>query len=314
MKIIFVGTPRFSEIILQKLIEADYRPVLVITETDKPAGRDNKIQAPEVKLLAKKENIPVLQPEKIKDCEKQLKLLEPDLIILASYGQIIPKNILDIPRLGAINVHPSLLPKYRGASPVQAAILNGDKETGATIYQMDEKMDHGPILIKDTFPLRGDETTDRLKEELADFGAGLLLEILPIIEKEEANALPQSEEQATYAKILKKEDGHIDWKKPAVEIERQIRAFHPWPASFTFWKKDGTNMLRLKVVRAEAKDLPNDQNYPFGKAVASPENELLVLSGAGFLKILELQLEGKNPMGAEDFLKGHKDIIGAVLE
>lgn len=306
MKIIFIGTPKFASVILEGLIENNYKPALVITAPDKPAGRKKELKSSEVKILSQKYNIPVEQPEKIEQIENKIKLLSPDLIILAAYGQIIPKSILNIPKFKSINIHPSLLPKYRGASPIQNAILNGDKKTGVSIYIMDEKMDHGPILKKKEIAI-GNPNYKELSERLSIEGKDLLLEILPKIGKIKPEK--QDHSKATYTKIIKKEDGHINWKNPAEAIERQIRAFHIWPASFSLW-----NEKRIKIIKAEVKKLPDNLNYPYGKVVASPQNELLVNCQENYLIIKKLQLEGKKPMDSEEFLKGYPDIIGAVLD
>lgn len=307
MKIIFIGTPKFASIILEKLIP-EYKPVLVITAPDKPVGRKQLLTPSEVKTTAMNNNIPVLQPIKIKDAEDDIRKLKPDLIVLTAYGQIIPKSILDIAK--SINIHPSLLPEYRGASPIQSVILNGEKETGITIYIMDEKMDHGPIIAVSKLEIDNPYYSE-LADKLADLGAKLLIKTLPKISKIKPKA--QDDKKATYTKIIEKEDGHIRWNKEAEEIERQIRAFHIWPGSFTLWKKDG-KVLRVKIIKADVKKLPNENNYPFGKAVASPENELLVNCRKNFIVIKKLQLEGKNPMSSKEFLMGYPEIIGAILE
>lgn len=314
MKIVFIGTPKFASIILEKLIENKYKPVLVITETDKPSGRKQEVIPSEVKQTAEKNNISVIQPEKIKDAEEELKKINPDLIVLTAYGQIVPKSVLDIPRFGSINIHPSLLPKYRGASPVQSTILNGDKITGVTIYQMDEKMDHGAILMQRELEIKDNPTCEELKEILANFGANLLNETLPKIENQEIVPELQNEDEATYTKLIKKENGHIVWDNSAHNIERQIRAYNSWPTSFTFWQKDGTNAVRIKLIKVNVKNLPNDKNYPVGKVVLSPENELLIVCRDNFLNVLELQLEGKKSVSAAEFLKGRGDIVGNVLK
>lgn len=313
MKIVFIGTSRFAAIILEGLIKNNHRPVLVITETDKPSGRKKEIAQSEVKLMAQKNNLKILQPEKIIDAESELKKINPDIIILSAYGQIIPKNILEIPKYGALNVHPSLLPKYRGASPVQTAILNGDKETGVTIYFMDEKMDHGPIISQKTFEVSEGRNFQGLKEDLAKIGVKLLIEALPKLKKNEIKATPQNESLATYTKIITKEDGHINWDNSAHQIERMLRAYQKWPGIWTIWEKNDKKAQRIKILAAEVKKLPENKDQT-GYVVISPENELLITCRDNYLKVLELQLEGKNPMSAQEFLKGHKDIIGTILK
>lgn len=311
MKIIFIGTPKFASIILEKLIDNNYKPILAITAPDKPVGRKQMPAPSEVKLIAKKHNIPIEQPIKIADIKEKIKKEEPDLIILTAYGQIIPKDILDIPKYKSINIHPSLLPKYRGASPIQCAILNGDEKTGITIYIMDEKMDHGKILAISEYKIKNNASYKELSEELAIEGANLLLKTLPDIFNNKVKPRPQNDSEATYTKIIKKEDGHINWNKPAIEIERQIRAFSVWPGSFTFWEQND-KILRIKIIKAE--NIKADDSPIPGKAAVSPEKELLVGSKNSFLLIKEIQLEGKNPISSKDFLKGYPDIINITLK
>jgi len=281
-KIIFLGTPEFGAIILRGLIKNGYKPFLVITAPDKPVGRKQVLTPPPVKKIAEKYNITVTQPEKIKEAVTEIENLNPDLIICAAYGQIIPKEILEIPKYGCLNVHPSLLPKHRGASPIQTAILNGDKETGVTIILMNEKMDHGPILSSRELEFSiFNFQFSKLHNKLAELGVKLLLETIPKWINDEIKPKAQDESKATYTKILKKEDGKIDWSKSAEEIERQIRAFYPWPGTFTFIKHKG-KILRVKILEASI----------------SKEEKLI---------IKKLQPEGKKVMTFEEFKKGYYD-------
>jgi methionyl-tRNA formyltransferase len=309
MKFIFIGTSKFAAIILEKLIENKYKPVLAISAPDKPIGRKGAITPPEVKTVALKNEIPVIQPVKIKDAELEIKKINPDLIILAAYGQIIPESILSIPRYGSFNIHPSLLPKYRGASPIQSAILNGDEKTGVTIYLMDKELDHGPVLAQKQLKITDRTGYFKLLEELAELGSDLLLESIPRIVENKAELIPQNESKASFVKILTKEDGYIKWNKTAEEIERQIRAYENWPTSYSFWDKKA-----LKIIESSAKILPVEKIYPFGKVVVSPENEILVATKENYLKIEKLQIEGKKPMSAKDFLNGYSKIIGSILK
>ncbi len=277
-KIIFIGTPKFGAIILEELIKANLAPILVITAPDKPAGRKQTITPPPVKLMAQKYNIEVEQPEKIRNIDiSKYRNLQPDMVVVAAYGKIISKEILDIPKFGCLNVHPSLLPKYRGASPIQTAILNGDSKTGVTIMLMDEKMDHGPILAQREYPIPNDQYPI-IHDELANLGAELLIEVIPKYINKEIKAKEQDHTKATFTKIIKKEDGLIDWKKRPEEIERQIRAYTPWPSTFTFVKKDA-KQIRVKVLEVEIKD-----------------NKLV---------IKRVQPEGKNAMNYQEYLKGY---------
>jgi methionyl-tRNA formyltransferase len=275
MKIILIGTPQFGAIILEGLINAGYKPILVITETDKPVGRKQIITPPPVKLLARKHKINLIQPAEIRSTKSEIRNLEPDLIIVAAYGQILPKETLDIPKYGCLNVHPSLLPKYRGPSPIQTTILNGDTETGVTIMKMDEKLDHGEIISNSTFPFKK-ITYPELHNNLAKLGVKLLIDTIPKWVAGEIKAKSQDESKATYTKLIKKEDGLIDWKNTAEYIERQVLALNPWPGTYTLYKDKNLKILKAEII--------NDK-----------------------LIIKEVQLEGKKPMKFEDFLRGHKD-------
>src|SRR3989338_3685591 len=251
VKIIFFGTSEFGSVVLGKLVQAGYKPFLVVTTQENPAGRNLKLISSPVKILAEQYRLPVAQPEKLglaKFCKSNLAKpsLEPDLFVVASYGEILPKEVLDIPKKGTLNVHPSLLPKYRGPSPVHTSILNGDKSTGVTIMLLDEKMDHGPILANSKFEILNSKPTfPELRDKLAELGADLLIKTIPQWVEGKIQAIPQDDSRATYTKIFAKEDGKIDWNRPAEEIECQMRAFTPWPGTFTVFK--GHNLKILKV-------------------------------------------------------------------
>ncbi len=276
LKIIFIGTPEFGAMVLEKLIKSGHKPFLVITAQDKPVGRKQIVTPPPVKILAEKYNIPVAQPEKIGDWKTQIENLKPDLAIVASFGQMIPSDVLGIPRYGFVNVHPSLLPQYRGPSPIQYAILNGDEKTGVSIMRPTEKMDAGPVFIQRELTVNPNEEFSSLHDRLAVMGADLLIEMLPKLFAGQINAQSQDDSKATYSKIIKKEDGLIDWQEPAEKIERRIRAFNPWPNAYTLF-----NNKRLEILKAE--------------------------TVGGELIIKEVQLEGKKPMSFKDFLLGHPD-------
>lgn len=301
IRTILIGTSEFAERIFKKLMEVRLplvEIVGVITTPDKPVGRKQILTPSPVKIWAKKNKLPVLQLEKIKE-------LKPDLIIVTAYGQIIPKEILNIPKFGALNIHPSLLPKYRGASPIQTVILNGNKQTGITIMLMDEKMDHGPIVSSSQFMVHGSKMTyEELAEKLADIGAELLIKTLPDYINGKIKPKPQDHPEATFTKIIKKQDGKIDWNKSAEEIERQIRAFHEWPTAYTFF-----NDKQLKILEA---DIMEGKNKKPGKVFAE-NKELMVQTGNGVLILKQIQLEGKKPMSTRDFLNGHPEIIGSNL-
>ena len=316
VKIVFMGTPLFGAIILENLVKTPYKPILVITAPDKPKGRKQISTPPPVKVVAQKYSILIEQPNKIEDCKLKIKNLKPDLGIVAAYGQMLPKTILDIPKYGFLNVHPSLLPRWRGPSPIQYTILSGDKKIGVTINLISEKMDQGDIVAQREWKIEngkeqmGKINSEELSKKLAELGSELLIETIPKWIAGEIKPKPQDHSKATYTKILKKEDGKIDWSKSAHEIERQIRAFYPWPGSFCSW--DGK---RMKVLKAEV--LKCTKTCPkgvLGKTFLAPDDKIAVQTGKDFLVITELQLEGKKPMSSEDFLNGHPDFIGTILK
>ena len=236
MKVVFMGTPDFSVGTLEALVEAGYEITGVVTQPDKPKGRGKQMMPTPVKEAAEKHGLPVYQPRRVRDAEaiEEIRKMEPDVIVVVAFGQIIPKEILDMPKYGCINVHASLLPAYRGAAPIQWAVMNGDEVSGVTIMKMDEGLDTGDMLTKVEVPLAADETGGSLFDKLAAAGAKLLVETLPKLEKGEVTPEKQPEISTTeYARMIKKEDGKIDWTKSAVEIERQIRAMSPWPSACT---------------------------------------------------------------------------------
>lgn len=320
LKIIFIGTSEFGVKILEGLLKAKYKPILAITAPDKPFGRERTITPPPVKVLAEKYKLLILQPEKILNSESEIKNLNPDLIIVADYGQLLPKEILEIPKYGCLNIHPSLLPKYRGSSPIQNAILNGEKRTGATIISMDEKMDHGPIIAQRKLEIEPEETGENLYGRLADLGANLLMEIIPKWTRAMVVPRAQDDSQATFTKILTREQGKINWKKTAQALEREVRAYFSWPGSYTFWEKRGKS-IKIKVLKARFFKSPSGITYPVGKTLVAPQNSICVQCGKGFLGgsgdflvIEKLQLEGKKAMDSEEFLRGHSDFIGTILK
>ena len=310
MKIIFLGTPDFGAIVLEELIKKGIKPDLVVTKPDKPSGRKKIITPPPVKILAKKHGISVLQSDKIEKTEKDLKKIKPDLFLIAAFGEIIPKKILEIPKYGSLNVHPSLLPKYRGAAPIQFAILNGDNETGVTIIKVSEEMDQGPIIANAKFKLQNLKLTCKdLEKKLAIMGSGLLIKIIPEFMKNKIKLEKQNEKEATYTKIIKKNDGKIDWSKTAQELERQIRAFDPWPGSFCT-----INNKKIKILKAFfQKETDGGPKGPLGKTYLATNEQIAVQCKKDYLIIEELQFEGKKKIKAKDFLKGNIDFIGKIL-
>lgn len=309
IKIVFVGTPRFGEIILNRILEKGIRPYLVITSPDKPVGRKQVLTPPPVKEVALKHKIPFIQPEKIENTISEMREKNPDLILVASFGQIIPKEILDIPKFGALNIHPSLLPEYRGPSPIQQAILDGKKETGVTIIKMTEKVDAGPVIAQKKIKI-GNLGYKELEKKLAVLGADLLMEILPQWIEGKIEPKEQDEAKATYTKIIKKEDGRIDWSEPAEIIERKMRAFEEWPQIYTFLEKKRYIILAGKA----QKEIKGGPKGDFGKIYFAPDDKIAVRCKNSYFIIEKIKPESKKEMKIEDFLKGHLDIIGKKFE
>ncbi len=272
--------------------------VAVVTQPDKPKGRDLKLSPPPVKLTAVQLGLLVSQPVKVREAVAEIRALRPDLIVVVAYGQILPRVVLDLPPRGCINVHASLLPRWRGASPIQHAILAGDSETGVTTMFLNEKMDEGDIILQRAEPIRADDTSGVLHDRLAKIGAELLVET---VKREKPPRRPQDHSQATYAKKLAKEDGHVNWAKPAVEIERMVRAFNPWPGAYTF-----AGDLLLKIL---CSGCVSDVGAPPGTVLPC----FVVATGAGGLRILEVQPAGKRRMSAAEFLRGRPLVTGTVL-
>jgi len=323
LNIIFWGTPEFSAIILEKLLQTGFCPSLIITAPDKPKGRDHILLASPVKNIALQHKIPYLQPEKIKEnkkLENEIAAFGPDLFIVAAYGLIIPSQLLDLTKHGAINVHPSLLPKYRGPSPIQTALLNGDELTSVTLILMTEKMDAGPIIANQKFEISayGGSTEGgknqnylELSDELANLGADLLIKNLPLWLEGKTEPVLQDETKATYTKIIKKEDGLIDFNKTAEEIERQTRAFYPWPGCFFKMPHKNKGDKILKILEAEV--LSTGQNKKTG-LISEREKEPVISCLKDSLILKKVQLEGKKVTGGKDFLNGYRELIGQVVK
>jgi methionyl-tRNA formyltransferase len=311
-KIIFMGTSDFSKTILEGLLENGYNIISVYTQTDKKVGRDQKIQKSAVKILAEEEKIPVFEPIKFTDeVVQEIKKQKPDLIIVASYGKILPKSVLEIPESGCLNVHTSLLPKYRGPSPIQNAILNGETETGATIMLMNEGIDTGDILSQEKISIEKNENCAELFDKLAKISSILLLKTIPIWIERKIEPVAQNEKEATYCKIIKRNDGEINWSNNATSIYNQCRAFSPWPGVFTYFEKDGKK-LRLKLHKISlAKNL--EKKYALGE-VFKKDEKVFVQTGNGSVQLLEVQLEGKNKIGIADFVRGYPEFLGTVLK
>ncbi len=307
-RIVFFGTPAFSLPSLRSLLQGPERVIAIVTQPDREKGRGRKVIPSPVKELALQHGITPLQPEKVRGeaFQERMKGLEPDLIVVVAYGQILPKSLLEIPKYGAVNVHASLLPKYRGAAPIVWAILKGEEMTGVTTMMMDEGMDTGDILLQSEISIGEGETSESLHDRLAALGAQLLVETLRRMKAGDLPRIAQDHSKATYAPPLKKEDGQIDWSKEAVEIDRQVRAFNPWPGAFTVW-----NGQLLKIYRGEVRKGTSSQK---AGAVSWVGSDLIeVGTGKDAFLIKEVQLEGKRRMTAREFLAGHPVMVGAVL-
>lgn len=308
MKIVFMGTPDFAVGALEALVEAGHDVVAVVTQPDKPKGRGKEMQQTPVKECALKHNIDVFQPVKIKTPEavEVLRGYGAELFVVAAFGQILSKEILDMPKFGCVNIHASLLPKYRGAAPIQWAILDGEKETGVTIMQMNEGLDTGDMLTKVVVPIEDTDTGESLFDKLAEAGAKLLIETIPQIEAGELTPQPQDDSLSTYAKMIKKEMGLIDWKKEAVVLERLVRGMNSWPSAYTHF-----NGKTLKIWETEIEE--GNSNMVPGMVAEVTKNSIKVQTGQDLLVLKQIQLEGKKRMDVASFLLGYKVEPGTVL-
>lgn len=299
MRVIFMGTPDFAVGTLEEIVAAGHEVVLVVSQPDKAVGRSKALKYTPVKACALAHGIEVYQPERVRneECIEYLRSYEPDIIIVEAFGQLIPKAILDMPCYGCVNVHASLLPKYRGAAPIQWAVINGDPVTGVTTMRMDEGLDTGDMIMKREVALREDETGGSLFERLSEAGAKLCVETMAAIENGTAVYTPQDHEQATHTKKIYKEMGSIDWSRDAQTIECLIRGLDPWPSAYT-----RLNDRTLKIWKAKV--IAGDSDMPPGCIVKADREGLLVQTGEGMLLLTEVQLEGKKRMSAEAFLNG----------
>ena len=335
MKFVFFGTSEFAAIVLGKLIAVNYIPSAVVCNPDEPVGRKQILTPPPVKRLIANDKqlmanggqlIEIFQPateSELLAISHKLLAIKPDLGIIAAYGKILPKEILNIPVHGFINIHGSFLPYYRGASPIQAAILNGDKETGVTIMAVDEEIDHGPVLAYSKWLIADSDNCESLSKKLAISGAGLLIKTIPDYISGKIKSVEQDHSKATYTKIIKKEDGKIDWSKRANEIERITRAFYPWPSAWTIWRQEISDKKQVnKILKIIESEVSEENENKIGEVFLLQHPNILenvgvllgVKCGEKSLIIKKLQLEGGKILTAKEFLNGHKDFIGSVLE
>ncbi len=299
MKIVFMGTPDFASGALEALISAGHEITAVYTQPDKPKGRGKEVQMTPVKTVALAHGIPVYQPRRIKEAEEVaiLRKIPADIFVVAAFGQILSKEILDMPKYGCVNIHASLLPKYRGAAPIQWAVIDGEEKTGVTIQQMDVGVDTGDILYTKEYVLDAKETGASLFDKLAVLGAEAIVEVLPLIEAGKITPVPQKEEEATHAAKLTKQLGEMDFTKPAAVLERLVRGLNSWPSAYTFFRGKQLKIWEAEVVQGVSGEP--------GTVAAVDKESITVAAGDGGLRILELQIEGKKRMACKDFLLGY---------
>lgn len=304
-----MGTPDIAVPTLETLLASKHQVIGVVTQPDKPKGRGKAVSYPVVKEIALKHDLPVYQPAKVREeaFVEKVKELNPDVIVVIAFGQIIPKDILEIPRYGCINIHASLLPKYRGAAPIQWAVIDGEEKTGLTTMYMEEGLDTGDMLLKKEVAIAPDETGGSLHDKLASLGGELILETLEKAENGTLVRIKQDDAQSNYAKMLSKTMGHIDFSKPAIEIERLIRGLNPWPSAYT--SLDGKT---LKIWNVDV--LEEEREGEVGEIIEVTKHSVIVKTGMGALTLKEVQLEGKKRMDIEAFLRGYEIHTGTILK
>lgn len=326
LRIIYMGTPYFAVPALEALVRGTkpgvvlpegYELVTVITRPDKPSGRNQEIVYSPVKQTALAHGLPVWQPGSFKKPENQqaLAAFQADLFIVAAFGQILPQAVLDLPRYGTLNIHASLLPKYRGSSPISEAILQGESETGVTIMLIDAGIDTGPMLLKRAIPLNESETTASLTAKLADLGASALLEVIPLWTQGQIQPQPQEHALASHTHMLKKEDGRLDWSQPATILSRQIRAYIPWPKAYTTWRGKQFKLLAAyaEISSTPSTETPGKVSLTTIQTDGQSQKVLRIATGQGSLLVERIQLEGKKAMNADEFVRGYSQIVGETL-
>lgn len=304
MRLIFAGTPDFAAVALEALLNTHHTLVGVYSQPDRPAGRGRKLMPGPVKQVALNAGIPVFQPESLKteEAQKELANLRADVMIVAAYGLILPKNVLTLPTLGCLNIHASVLPRWRGAAPIQRAIAAGDSESGITIMQMDEGLDTGAMLLKVTTPINSDDTGGSLHDRLADMGGQAIVEALELLEKGDLIPEAQNNDLACYAHKLSKEEGHINWTDTATAIERLIRAFYPWPGTYG-------NLSQQRIRIHQATVLNDESGQPPGTVVQREREGIDIACGTGTLRITRLQLPGSRAQSVNDLINGGKQLL-----
>ncbi len=302
MKIIFAGTPAFAEFALKALLASPHDIVAVYTQPDRPAGRGLKMTASPVKLLAQANQLPVYQPASLKAEQKQLAELQADVMVVAAYGLLLPPAVLAIPRLGCVNIHPSLLPRWRGAAPIQRTLFAGDKETGVTIMQMEAGLDTGPVLLQRRYTISKDETSKTLHDRLAVIGAEALIETLALLEQDTLQPVAQDNAAATYADKISKEEALLDWTRPAVELENEIRAFNPWPVAYTNWKDQHVRIWLAQALQEVCQQEPRT-------IVRASRDGIDIATGNGVLRLMQIQLPGGKVQSVTDFYNSHREML-----
>ena len=310
LKIIFAGTPAFAVAALQALIDSPHEVVAVYTQPDRPSGRGLKLTPSPVKTLALECHLPVHQPASLKSTEEQLTLasFNADVMVVAAYGLLLPEAVLRIPRLGCVNIHPSLLPRWRGAAPIQRTVYAGDTETGVTIMQMDVGLDTGPMLLQQKMQMAADETSQTLHDKLAQVGASALVETLDLLAEDKIHAIAQDNHYTTYANKISKEEALIDWEKPALELEREVRAFNQWPVSYTTWNDKNLRVWQAKAITNVKVTSPRTIMY-------ASRDGIDIATSDGVLRLLQVQLPGGKVLSVADFYNAHRNelVVGEKL-
>ncbi|MEI9966966.1 MAG: methionyl-tRNA formyltransferase [Candidatus Moraniibacteriota bacterium] len=313
IRLAFMGTPQLAADILEALYSAGYQIVGVVTKADRPQGRGQEVVASPVKTFAQKAGLPLLQPQTLdENAQREIERWRPDLILVVAYGRLLPKELLKRPGFGCLNIHPSLLPKYRGASPLQNALLNGETETGVTLMQLDEGMDTGPLIGNRKVTIDPEDTLSTLIPKVTEAAIGLTLELLPGWVRRTIQAVPQDHSQATVCQLIEREDGHVLWDETAQAIYNRYRALTPWPGLFSFWRQE-SGLIRLKLTRLSLDMKAPKTDHALG-TVFEIGDRIAVATAEGLIFIEELQQEGRKTLSVRDFLLGNPTLVGAILQ